>query len=235
LKIDVPPSWQAVIGGEFEKPYFKSLAQFVDDERQAFPFKIYPQEDQVFASLQLTPFDKVSVVLLGQVSEEDKVRVYHSVDVFCAPNTGGESFGIVLAEAMAAGAPIVASDLDAFRMVLRGGEAGELFATGDPDALAQAAARLLDDPARRAELAQASNIRALTHTTAIGLYDDNMVVLVERRERWGISTIGLANTVVEERVDWLGLRTLPQDSAQTRHVALAISEEEAERGVGQRY
>ena len=66
MKIDVPPSWQAVIGGEFEKPYFKSLAQFVDDERQAFPLKIYPQEDQVFASLQLTPFDKVSVVLLGQ-------------------------------------------------------------------------------------------------------------------------------------------------------------------------
>jgi len=96
------------------------------------------------------------VVLLGQVSEEDKVRVYHSVDVFCAPNTGGESFGIVLAEAMAAGAPIVASDLDAFRMVLRGGQAGELFATGDPDALAQAAARLLDDPARRAELSAAA-------------------------------------------------------------------------------
>jgi phosphatidylinositol alpha-mannosyltransferase len=96
------------------------------------------------------------VVLLGQVSDEDKVRVYHSVDVFCAPNTGGESFGIVLAEAMAAGAPIVASDLDAFRMVLHGGEAGELFATGDADGLAQAAARLLDDPPRRAELSAAA-------------------------------------------------------------------------------
>jgi phosphatidyl-myo-inositol alpha-mannosyltransferase len=96
------------------------------------------------------------VVLLGQVSDEDKVRVYHSVDVFCAPNTGGESFGIVLAEAMAAGAPIVASDLDAFRMVLHGGEAGELFGTGDADGLAQAAARLLDDPPRRAELSAAA-------------------------------------------------------------------------------
>ena len=55
------------------------------------------------------------VVLLGQVSEEDKVRVLHSVDVFCSPNTGGESFGIVTAEAMAAGVPIVASDIDAFQ------------------------------------------------------------------------------------------------------------------------
>jgi phosphatidylinositol alpha-mannosyltransferase len=98
------------------------------------------------------------VVLLGQVSDEDKVRVYHSVDVFCAPNTGGESFGIVLAEAMAAGAPIVASDLDAFRRVLRGGRAGELFENGDPADLAAAAARMLDDPARRATLAAAARL-----------------------------------------------------------------------------
>ncbi|MBO0773463.1 MAG: glycosyltransferase family 4 protein [Actinobacteria bacterium] len=96
------------------------------------------------------------VVLLGEVSEEDKARVYRSVDVFCAPNTGGESFGIVLAEAMAAGAPIAASDLDAFRQVLRGGRAGELFATGDPAALAEAAGRLLDDPALRARLSAAA-------------------------------------------------------------------------------
>jgi phosphatidylinositol alpha-mannosyltransferase len=92
------------------------------------------------------------VVLLGQVSEEDKVRVLHSVDVFCSPNTGGESFGIVTAEAMAAGVPIVASDIDAFRQLLRGGEAGELFVTGDAADLARAAGRLLDNPARRAEL-----------------------------------------------------------------------------------
>src|SRR5215468_10626063 len=97
------------------------------------------------------------VVLLGQVSEEDKARVYHSVDVFCAPNTGGESFGVVLAAAMAAGAPIVASDLDAFRQVLRGGRAGELFATADPAALAAAAGRLLDDPPLRARLSAAAS------------------------------------------------------------------------------
>jgi phosphatidylinositol alpha-mannosyltransferase len=97
------------------------------------------------------------VVLLGQVSDAVKVQVYHSVDVFCAPNTGGESFGIVLAEAMAAGAPIVASDLDAFRRVLRGGRAGELFASGDAADLAAAIGRLLDDPQRRAALSAAAS------------------------------------------------------------------------------
>jgi phosphatidylinositol alpha-mannosyltransferase len=96
------------------------------------------------------------VVLLGQVSDADRIRMLHSVDVFCAPNTGGESFGYVLVEAMASGAPIVASDLEAFRQVLRDGEAGELFPTGDPAALAAAAGRLLDDPARRATLSAAA-------------------------------------------------------------------------------
>ncbi len=98
------------------------------------------------------------VVLLGQVSDDDRVRMLHSVDVFCAPNTGGESFGMVLVEAMASGAPIVASDLDAFRQVLRGGEAGELFETGSAEGLAAAAARLLDDPPLRASLAAAATV-----------------------------------------------------------------------------
>src|SRR5260370_27258320 len=86
------------------------------------------------------------VILLGQVSEDDKARVYHSVDVFCAPNTGGESLGIVLAEAMASGAPIAASDLDAVRQGLRGGPAGGLFGTRDPEALAAPPRPAVDDP-----------------------------------------------------------------------------------------
>ena len=96
------------------------------------------------------------VVLLGPIRDQDKARVLHSVDVFCSPNTGGESFGIVTAEAMAVGAPIVASDIEAFQQVLRGGQAGELFTTGDPADLARAAGRLLDDPARRASLSTAA-------------------------------------------------------------------------------
>ncbi|MCG5218792.1 glycosyltransferase family 4 protein [Streptosporangium soli] len=92
------------------------------------------------------------VVLLGMVSEADKVRAYHSVDVFCAPNTGGESFGIVLAEAMSAGAPVLASDIPAFRKVLGDGQAGALFSNGDAASLAAEAERLLADPDRRAML-----------------------------------------------------------------------------------
>jgi phosphatidylinositol alpha-mannosyltransferase len=93
--------------------------------------------------------------LLGQVSEDDKARMLRSVDIYCAPNTGQESFGIILLEALAARTPIVASDLDAFKQVLRGGEVGLLFPVGDAHQLALAIEALLDDPALRASLAAA--------------------------------------------------------------------------------
>jgi phosphatidyl-myo-inositol alpha-mannosyltransferase len=112
-------------------------------------------EDDVLP--KVPPEFRDRVVILGRVSDEDRIRMLHSVDVFCAPNTGGESFGYVLVEAMASGAAIAASDLDAFRQVLRGGQAGELFPMGDAAALAAAAGRLLDDPARRATLAAAAS------------------------------------------------------------------------------
>ena len=95
------------------------------------------------------------VRLLGLVSEADKPRVYASGDVYCAPNTHGESFGIVLAEAMAAGTPVVASDLPAFRRVLDDGAAGALVPVGDAGALAAGLAEVLGDPDRRAALAAA--------------------------------------------------------------------------------
>ncbi|CAL9323558.1 glycosyltransferase family 4 protein [Streptomyces sp. SudanB52_2052] len=92
------------------------------------------------------------VEFLGMISDEDKARFLRSVDLYVAPNTGGESFGIILVEAMSAGAPVLASDLDAFAQVLDRGAAGELFPNEDADALADAAVRLLADPERRAEL-----------------------------------------------------------------------------------
>ncbi|MGY1803995.1 glycosyltransferase family 4 protein [Blastococcus sp. SYSU D00922] len=95
------------------------------------------------------------VSLLGEVSEADKAAFLRSVDVYCAPNLLGESFGVILIEAMAAGAPIVASDLDAFARVLEDGEAGVLVRRGDAAALGRALCELLADPARRAELSAA--------------------------------------------------------------------------------
>jgi phosphatidylinositol alpha-mannosyltransferase len=113
---------------------------------------------------RVSPELRDRVVVLGMVSEEDKVRAYHSVDVFVAPNLGGESFGIVLAEAMSAGAPILASDIEAFRRVLLDGRAGALFPVGDAAALAAGAAELLDDPARRKQLSAEAR-------TAVRAYD----------------------------------------------------------------
>ncbi|MEW2375215.1 glycosyltransferase family 4 protein [Micromonospora sp. NPDC047812] len=92
------------------------------------------------------------VTFLGLVSEEDKARMLRSVHLYVAPNTGGESFGMILTEALAAGTTVVASDLDAFRRVLDGGRAGRLFPTGDPAALRTTLADLLDDPGARAAL-----------------------------------------------------------------------------------
>jgi phosphatidylinositol alpha-mannosyltransferase len=128
-------------------------------------------------------------VILGEVSEAEKLRVLRSVDVFCSPNTGGESFGIVTAEAMAAGAPIVASDIDAFRQVLRGGSAGELFANGDPADLARAAARLLDDPARRAKLSAVALAAVADYDWSVVARD---VMSVYQTVVLGRATVGVA-------------------------------------------
>jgi phosphatidylinositol alpha-mannosyltransferase len=95
---------------------------------------------------------RAHVALLGELTEEDKAAFLRSVDVYVAPNLLGESFGVVLIEALAAGAPIVASDLDAFARVLEHGTAGVLVGRGDPVALAGTLCELLADPARRAEL-----------------------------------------------------------------------------------
>ena len=102
----------------------------------------------------LPPAAADSVELLGALDDAAKAAVLAQADVVVAPNTHGESFGIVLVEAMAAGAAVVASDLPAFRRVLGDGRHGVLFPTGDPSLLAEAVTGLLDDPARSALLGE---------------------------------------------------------------------------------
>ena len=100
---------------------------------------------------------------LGALSEEDKASALASADLYVAPHTGGESFGIVLVEAMAAGAPVLASDLAAFERVLDAGHrgtAGATFAAGDALDLAERTVELLGNPARRDTLAELGRARA---------------------------------------------------------------------------
>ena len=126
--------------------------------------------------------------LLGQVSDAEKASALRSVDVYCAPNLGGESFGIVLVEAMAAGAPVVASELDAFRRVLRDGTAGLLVPVGDSAALAAAIDSVLGDEDRR---------RALTDVASVVVGEYDWPVVAEQILRV-YETVTVGSTGVRE-------------------------------------
>lgn len=104
-----------------------------------------------------------AVRFLGRLSDEDKAAALRSADAFVAPHTGGESFGIVLLEAMASGTPVVASDLDAFARVLDGGDCGVTFPVGDSAALASALVGLLADADLRRDLAARGRERVVIY------------------------------------------------------------------------
>ena len=110
-----------------------------------------------------------SVTFLGLVDEQTRGELLASANLYVAPNTGGESFGIILVEAMAAGAPVLASDLAAFRRVLDDGQLGTLFRVGDGSALAENAVGLLDDDVRRGMLRKAASV-------AVRRYDWSVLV-----------------------------------------------------------
>ncbi|MFD9211203.1 glycosyltransferase family 4 protein [Streptomyces sioyaensis] len=158
-------------------------------------------EEEAVAALPAEMRSRVE--FLGMVSDEDKARLLRSVDVYVAPNTGGESFGIILVEAMSAGAPVLASDLDAFAQVLDQGEAGELFANEDADALAAAAVRLLGDPARLAELRErgARHVRRFDWST-VGA--DILAV-------YETVTTGATSVATDERIGLRARRRLAKD------------------------
>jgi phosphatidylinositol alpha-mannosyltransferase len=125
--------------------------------------------------------------VLGRISERDKVDLLQRADVFVAPHTGGESFGIVLVEAMAAGTPVVASDLPAFADVLTADDGevlGTLVPRGRPDELAGAITRVLDDPGS----AERRAARAVGH---VARFDWSVVAArVEDAYRRAIGSVG---------------------------------------------
>jgi phosphatidylinositol alpha-mannosyltransferase len=104
------------------------------------------------------PFEEEWVSALGPVSQERLPALYAAADAFCAPSLGGESFGYTLIEAMAAGCPVVASDLPGYREASAG--AARLVSRDDPAALAAALEEVLSDPAVAASLAERGRRRA---------------------------------------------------------------------------
>jgi phosphatidylinositol alpha-mannosyltransferase len=106
--------------------------------------------------LQPLMLDTRGVVVHGKCGDEEKTRVLAAADVLCAPSLGGESFGMVLTEAFAAGTPVVASDIAGYRDVVEHGVNGLLVPRGDATALAEELRDLALDPARRAQLAAAA-------------------------------------------------------------------------------
>lgn len=92
------------------------------------------------------------VVFVGHVSEEMKPRYFSTADIFCAPATGRESFGIVLLEAMATGKPVVASSIEGYRCVITNGVEGILVPPKSDKKLAQALLKLIDDPELRQKM-----------------------------------------------------------------------------------
>ncbi|HYM84870.1 MAG TPA: glycosyltransferase family 4 protein [Candidatus Dormibacteraeota bacterium] len=100
------------------------------------------------------------VEFLGRITDDEKAQLYKTADVYVAPATGRESFGIVLLEAMAAGTAIVCSDIHGYKGVVRRGEQALLVPPRDPAAIAAAIARLLADPALRSEMSASGRFRA---------------------------------------------------------------------------
>ena len=104
------------------------------------------------------------VEFLGRVPEAQKAQLFKTADIYVSPATGRESFGIVLLEAMSAGAPIICSDIHGYRGVVRRERDGILVEPGNADALAAAIRRLIDDPVLREQLSRAGEERAQLFT-----------------------------------------------------------------------
>ena len=154
---------------------------------------------------RMDPAVAAATEFLGMVSDDEKAALLSSVDAYVAPHTGGESFGIVLVEAMSAGAPVVASDLAAFVRVLDGGRCGAMFANEDPDDLSRQLLRVLADPAERARLAELGSRRAQVFDWSV-VAEDVMAV-------YETVTHGLD----DPRTDHVGpLRDDPADTRWTR-------------------
>lgn len=151
--------------GRFEEPR-KGLSVLVDAlpiiSRFAPDVRVFiagpGESDEVIKSIDPQLLSRFT--FLGKISEQDKANFLASISLYIAPNTGGESFGIILAEALAGGATVIASDIPAFDSLLNHGQYGELFESESSTDLAKRVIDLLRDEKRRVELGKAGKLHA---------------------------------------------------------------------------
>jgi phosphatidylinositol alpha-mannosyltransferase len=151
--------------GRFEEPrkglaiLIEALPQIITQIPDIKIFVAGPGDSQEILK-QIQPSLRSRFTFLGKISEEEKANFLASVGIYIAPNTGGESFGIILAEALAAGASVVASDIPAFDSLLGHGEYGTLFESENPQDLASKVVTLLNDSELRKGIAHKGKIYA---------------------------------------------------------------------------
>jgi phosphatidylinositol alpha-mannosyltransferase len=158
----VRPEWQGAVSflGRIDEPR-KGLGVLLAavprllSERPGLRILVAGAGDAAEARRDLPAAYRGAVEFLGTIDDSAKADLLASSALYIAPHTGGESFGIVLVEAMAAGTPVLASDLPAFEQVLDGGRLGAIFPAGNAAALTSAALDLLADPAHRSALSAA--------------------------------------------------------------------------------
>lgn len=124
---------------------------------------------------------------IGRISDEEKIERLHRAGVFCAPSLHGESFGVVLLEAMAARTPVVASSLDGYRNVATHDVNALLVEAGDVDALASALARVLVDARLRQRLVEAGSVHAESYS--MDALADRYIEIYHRLLRMDINNI----------------------------------------------
>lgn len=174
--------------------------------------------------------DDRGITVLGRVDDDEKRRVLERADVLCAPSLGGESFGMVLTEAFAAGTPVVASDIAGYRDVVRDGLDGVLVPRGDATALAETLRDLWLDPQRRAAMGVAAAAHAQrfawprVSSEVLGAYQDAIETPSPRTaaERVGVR-IGTIPADLQPKVKARRLPSIePPPVAGARRPALAL-------------
>ena len=151
--------------GRFDEPrkglavLLEALPKIVEEIPNLRVLVAGPGNPQDFHKLVPTEL-RERITFLGRISELEKAQFFKSISLYIAPNTGSESFGIILAEAMAAGTPIVASNLPAFTQLLDDGESGAIFESENPNSLAQTVLNLLGNEKERTSLALAGYEKA---------------------------------------------------------------------------